>query len=167
MTYLQLALIHCRPVSAQHQYRRGNRFAEMGKQVRAIPPEGFRQATHIIGAVKRFAEFCQENVPETVVTDRCAMRRLRPSASAIGSPNSLMERSAISSPRAPRTRGGWAGKGYVVRCTSMASQALSASANVLKGDPPTLTAVRLRLRTTATLVADYKREAALARAPYL
>src|SRR5437899_9614026 len=34
---------------------------------------------------------------------------------------------------------------YVVRFTSMASQAFSASASVLKGDPPTLLAVRLRL----------------------
>src|SRR5437879_746238 len=34
---------------------------------------------------------------------------------------------------------------YVVRFTSMTSQAFSASANVLKGDPPTRMAVRLRL----------------------
>src|SRR5205807_5323712 len=31
-------------------------------------------------------------------------------------------------------------RSYVVRCTSMASQASSASAKVLKGDPPTLMA---------------------------
>lgn len=30
------------------------------------PPEGFRQATHLIGAVKRFAEFCGQNNPERV-----------------------------------------------------------------------------------------------------
>jgi ParB family chromosome partitioning protein len=40
--------------------------AEMGKQVRAVPTEGFKQATHLIGAVKRFAEFCEENEPERV-----------------------------------------------------------------------------------------------------
>lgn len=34
--------------------------AEMGKQSRPLP-EGFTQATHLIGAVKRFAEFCQTN----------------------------------------------------------------------------------------------------------
>jgi len=39
--------------------------AEMGKQVRAMP-EGFKQATHLLGAVKRFAEFCIANAPETV-----------------------------------------------------------------------------------------------------
>lgn len=39
--------------------------AEMGKQVRAAP-EGFKQATHLIGAVKRFAEFCEANEPELV-----------------------------------------------------------------------------------------------------
>ena len=48
-------------------------------------------------------------------------------------------------------RGGWAEQGvrqirsYLIRCTSMASQAFSASANVLKGDPPTLMAVLLKL----------------------
>jgi hypothetical protein len=40
--------------------------AEMGKKVRTVPPEGFKQATHLIGAVKRFAEFCQENEPDSV-----------------------------------------------------------------------------------------------------
>jgi hypothetical protein len=39
--------------------------AEMGKQARAVP-EGFKQATHLIGAVKRFAEFCRENAAESV-----------------------------------------------------------------------------------------------------
>jgi hypothetical protein len=39
--------------------------AKMGKQVRAVP-EGFKEATHLIGQVKRFAEFCRENVPESV-----------------------------------------------------------------------------------------------------
>ena len=34
---------------------------------------------------------------------------------------------------------------HLIRFTSMASQAFSASANVLKGDPPTLTAVLLKL----------------------
>jgi hypothetical protein len=34
--------------------------AELGKQSRPVP-EGFKQATHLIGAVKRFAEFCQDN----------------------------------------------------------------------------------------------------------
>ena len=48
-------------------------------------------------------------------------------------------------------RGGWAEQGvrqirsYLIRCTSIASQAFSASANVLKGDPPTLMAVLLKL----------------------
>lgn len=36
------------------------KLAEMGKQVRAMP-EGFKQATHLIGAVRRFSEFCQAN----------------------------------------------------------------------------------------------------------
>ncbi|GAC1573012.1 MAG: hypothetical protein NVS3B5_02280 [Sphingomicrobium sp.] len=42
--------------------------AEMGKQVRTVPAEGFRQATHLIGAVKRFAEFCLSNDPEGVAS---------------------------------------------------------------------------------------------------
>lgn len=44
------------------------RFAEMGRKVRQMPPapEGFTQATHLIGAVKRFAEFCAANNPEHV-----------------------------------------------------------------------------------------------------
>lgn len=39
--------------------------AEMGKASRPLP-EGFKQATHLIGAVKRFAGFCQENDPAVV-----------------------------------------------------------------------------------------------------
>jgi hypothetical protein len=36
-------------------------------------------------------------------------------------------------------------RSYVIRCTNMASQAFSASANVLKGDPPTLMAGLFKL----------------------
>jgi len=36
-------------------------------------------------------------------------------------------------------------RSYLIRCASMASQAFSASANVLKGDPPTLMAVLFKL----------------------
>jgi hypothetical protein len=56
------------------------------------------------------------------------------------------ERSAISIAPGPSNLRRRAGQGvrqmrsYVVRCTSMASQAFSASAKVLKGDPPTLMA---------------------------
>jgi beta-phosphoglucomutase-like phosphatase (HAD superfamily) len=39
--------------------------AERGKQSRPAP-EGFKEATHLLGAVKRFAEFCSTNAPETV-----------------------------------------------------------------------------------------------------
>lgn len=39
--------------------------AEMGKQTRSVP-EGFKQATHLIGSVRRFAEFCEENAPHVV-----------------------------------------------------------------------------------------------------
>lgn len=39
--------------------------AEMGKQSKPVP-EGFTRATHLIGSVKRFAEFCQENDPAVV-----------------------------------------------------------------------------------------------------
>jgi hypothetical protein len=39
--------------------------AAMGTKVRAVP-EGFKQATHLIGSVKRFAECCQENEPGSV-----------------------------------------------------------------------------------------------------
>lgn len=41
------------------------KLAEMGKQSRPVP-EGFKQATHLLGTVKRFAEFCRANEPETV-----------------------------------------------------------------------------------------------------
>ncbi len=40
--------------------------AEMGKQIRAVPPESFKRATHLIGTVKRFAEFCESNDPKMV-----------------------------------------------------------------------------------------------------
>lgn len=40
--------------------------AEMGKQVRSVPTEDFKRATHLIGAVKRFAEFCLANDPISV-----------------------------------------------------------------------------------------------------
>lgn len=32
------------------------KLAEMGRQVRGVPADGFKQATQLIGAVKRFAE---------------------------------------------------------------------------------------------------------------
>jgi hypothetical protein len=40
--------------------------AEMGKKVRAVPTDDFKRATHLIGSVKRFAEFCGENNPQDV-----------------------------------------------------------------------------------------------------
>lgn len=41
--------------------------AEMGRKRRTPePPEGFKEATHLIGAVKRFATFCAEHEPEHV-----------------------------------------------------------------------------------------------------
>jgi hypothetical protein len=40
--------------------------AEMGKKVRTVPPEGFKRATHLIGAVERFAEFCEANAVDDV-----------------------------------------------------------------------------------------------------
>lgn len=40
--------------------------AEMGTKVRAVPPEGFKRATHLIGTVGRFADFCAANAPEEV-----------------------------------------------------------------------------------------------------
>lgn len=40
--------------------------AEMGTKVRSVPPDGFKRATHLIGAVGRFAEFCAENPPQDV-----------------------------------------------------------------------------------------------------
>jgi hypothetical protein len=49
--------------------------AEMGKQSRPIPaaaappvtaPAGFKQATHLIGVVRDFAAFCQNNDPVVV-----------------------------------------------------------------------------------------------------
>lgn len=39
--------------------------AELGTNHR-LPPEGFSQATHLIGTVGRFAEFCAEHEPELV-----------------------------------------------------------------------------------------------------
>lgn len=49
------------------------KLAEMGKQSRpaASPPpqptpDGFKQATHLLGSVKRFAEFCEGNDPSLV-----------------------------------------------------------------------------------------------------
>ena len=41
------------------------KLAEMGTKHRERP-EGFHQATHLIGTVKRFAEFCEENDATTV-----------------------------------------------------------------------------------------------------
>jgi hypothetical protein len=38
----------------------------MGKKVRTLLPDDFKRATHLIGAVKRFAEFCGENNAEEV-----------------------------------------------------------------------------------------------------
>jgi hypothetical protein len=63
----------------------------------------------------------------------------------------------------------------------MASQAVSASAYVLKGDPPTLIAglliwmgrqeakagLAVKSRSIATLITDYERKAAFVGAPYL
>lgn len=46
--------------------------AEMGKATRAAPspmperPEGFKAATHLIGTVECFAQFCADNNPEIV-----------------------------------------------------------------------------------------------------
>jgi hypothetical protein len=40
--------------------------AEMGKKVHGVPEDSFKRATHLIGTVKRFANFCQTNAPETV-----------------------------------------------------------------------------------------------------
>jgi hypothetical protein len=80
--------------------------------------------------------------------------RHRPLDNAIGSSNLRLqpdERSDISLAQGYPTRGGRAGQGlrqirsYLVKCATMASQAFSASANVLKGDPPTRTAVLLKL----------------------
>ena len=44
------------------------KLAEIGKQTRAIapPPEGFAQATYLLGSVGRFAEFCGKYTPEFV-----------------------------------------------------------------------------------------------------
>jgi hypothetical protein len=60
------------------------------------------------------------------------------------------ERSVISSPRDIQPEAARRGQGrqtpsYRVRCASITSQAFSASANVLKGDPPTLMAGLLKL----------------------
>src|SRR6185369_4811300 len=41
------------------------KLAEMGKQSKPAPP-GFKQATHLLGTVKRFADFCDEHDPELV-----------------------------------------------------------------------------------------------------
>lgn len=41
------------------------KLAEMGKASRPVPA-GFKQATHLLGAVRRFADFCAENDPVTV-----------------------------------------------------------------------------------------------------
>lgn len=74
---------------------------------------------------------------------------LPPPGNGTGSSNSRLqpdERSCISLAPGYPTRGGWPAQGlrqirsYLVRCASIASQAFSASANVLKGDPPTLMA---------------------------
>jgi hypothetical protein len=73
------------------------------------------------------------------------MKRMVPKSSASGT---VVRRAA---PGGYPTRGGWVGQGhrqirsYLVRCANMASQAFSASANVLKGDPPILMAVLLKL----------------------
>lgn len=44
--------------------------ADMGKAAPAVPPPssrpGFYQATHTVGAMRRFAEKCEENAPELV-----------------------------------------------------------------------------------------------------
>ena len=41
------------------------KLAEMGKRSWQVP-EGFQQATHLLGAVRRFAEFCGEHQPELI-----------------------------------------------------------------------------------------------------
>lgn len=40
--------------------------AEMGKVSRTVPPDSFKKATHLIGTVTRFAEFCEANDPASV-----------------------------------------------------------------------------------------------------
>jgi hypothetical protein len=40
--------------------------AEIGKRVRSVPVEGFKKATHLIGALGRVAEFCEQNDPADV-----------------------------------------------------------------------------------------------------
>lgn len=62
------------------------KLAEMGKQSRPVP-EGFKQATHLLGTVKRFAEFCRANEPETVANGVLVSEaaELRKTVSAIDS----------------------------------------------------------------------------------
>ena len=43
------------------------KLADMGTRHRApAPPEGFAEATKLLGTVRRFAEFCQEHNPQRV-----------------------------------------------------------------------------------------------------
>jgi hypothetical protein len=43
--------------------------AEMGKKARAVPPEDFKRATHLLGDVEDFAEFCAANDPRDIARD--------------------------------------------------------------------------------------------------
>jgi hypothetical protein len=53
--------------------------AEMGKQIRSVPDQSFKQASLLIGAMSRYAEFCRTNPPESVAAgvmpDEAAQRR--------------------------------------------------------------------------------------------
>jgi hypothetical protein len=56
------------------------KLAQMGKRSWRVP-EGFQQATDLLGAVRRFAEFCGEHQPELVAkgvmdTDVAEVRQL-------------------------------------------------------------------------------------------
>lgn len=42
------------------------KLADMGRQSRTPPPDGFSKATHLLGTVRRFAEFCGANDAEYV-----------------------------------------------------------------------------------------------------
>ena len=53
------------------------KLADMGRKRHPEPPDGFREATKLIGTVERFAQFCGEHEPEKVaggVLDYAAIR---------------------------------------------------------------------------------------------
>ncbi|WP_024516801.1 hypothetical protein [Bradyrhizobium sp. Tv2a-2] len=58
--------------------------AEMGKQIRAVPAESFKAATHAIGAVKRFNEFCAANDPATAPSSFTDPTRLARASNHMG-----------------------------------------------------------------------------------